>query len=313
VAKDKVTGKIVGTQSAIPIEIVDGNGKVTLTAKSEDTLVHQDFRGMDIFNKMYALLFSECEKKGIKIIWGFTTAKKPFSKLGFDTPYSISQCLMVCGFFSSLKYLSQRNPKRGLWPKFKTVALCALSKIKTAARLFVKRDLNGLEHHLIDRVTLDNSVLINNVLSSNKGHFMIKQDNHYLRWRVLENPYHQKFFGIDFTLESRKVANILFNHHTDGVWYLIQDLYSTDLDKDRKAIILNKAISILKKNNVVNLLSTWDFTHNEINKEYILIKKRIGFVNVKKGSLFVWKDLDKKSNLRPENFILSRIASEGTI
>src|SRR5882724_6335270 len=123
IAKDTQSGKIVGSQAAIPLELIDGNGIAILTAKSEDTIVHPDYRGQNIFDNMYKLLLEECANRKIKVVWGFTTAKKPFTKLGFETPYSISQSLAVFGIFSSAKYLLEYNPSNGMLATIKTIGL----------------------------------------------------------------------------------------------------------------------------------------------------------------------------------------------
>src|SRR5262245_56751663 len=69
---DRPGNKIIGTQSAIPIVFVNGAGENVLTAKSEDTFVHPEYRGHKLFDRMYDLLFEECKKRGIEYIWGFT-------------------------------------------------------------------------------------------------------------------------------------------------------------------------------------------------------------------------------------------------
>lgn len=313
VAKDIVNGRIVGTQSAIPIHLIDSENKVTLTAKSEDTLVDKNYRGMDIFNRMYDLLFAECRKKGIRIIWGFTTAQKPFSKLGFSMPYAISQCTMVFDPVVSFHYLNEKNPGKGLWPATKNLALCVLSKAKSYLR-HLQRHYHDFELAVLKPETpFNNEELAQHILSKHKNSFIIQQDIAYLGWRINNNPYHREFFGIALSKGGQPVANILFNHHLDGVWYLIQDIYAPDLSIGEKKWILNEAVKKLRSLNRVTLIRTWDFMHHQVNLDYIEVKKRMGFVHVKKGSLFVWKELIAGSGLSPENFILSRIASEGTI
>lgn len=75
---EKQGNKIIGTQSAIPMVFINGKGETVLTAKSEDTFVHPDYRGHKLFDRMYELLFSECKNAGIQYLWGFTYARKPF-------------------------------------------------------------------------------------------------------------------------------------------------------------------------------------------------------------------------------------------
>ena len=106
VAEDLAKNKIIGTQCAIPIILKKADGKEILSGKSEDTLVDPEYRGMQLFEKMYSSLFSECRKSGINYIWGFTPALKPFIKIGFEAPYLHHQSLMTINIIKSYKYLS---------------------------------------------------------------------------------------------------------------------------------------------------------------------------------------------------------------
>src|ERR1035437_8870639 len=80
-------GKIIGTQCAIPIYLENSIGEKILSGKSEDTLVDPLYRGQNIFYKLYDVLFEKCLENKIKILWDFTTAYKPFKKMGFEIPY----------------------------------------------------------------------------------------------------------------------------------------------------------------------------------------------------------------------------------
>ena len=59
---EKQGNKIIGTQSAIPMVFINGKGETVLTAKSEDTFVHPDYRG----HKLYKYLTSLNESNGLK-------------------------------------------------------------------------------------------------------------------------------------------------------------------------------------------------------------------------------------------------------
>src|SRR5882762_8315179 len=244
VAKDRQTGKVVGCQGAIPVDVITGKGETVLTAKSEDTLVHPDYRGLKIFENMYKLLFDESQKRGIQYIWGFTYAKKPFTKLGFDTPYVVSQSLMVFDIFGAARYLVRYNRTKTLWSKTKMFALCGFSKVVSLKRSFLTDShLRGISHSILEKRSVeDNNSLVGDILSGTPDHFIIKQDVNYLRWRITDNPYHDEILNVSFYLESKKVADALLNHHEDGVWYLIQDLYSTSLTEIQKTAILAKTV-----------------------------------------------------------------------
>ena len=81
---------IVGTQGYIPYRgwLKD---RAVLTCKSESTLVSPEYRGRKVFDRMYALGFDLCEQAGVDCIWGFTSAEKPFAKVGFDVSGELFQ------------------------------------------------------------------------------------------------------------------------------------------------------------------------------------------------------------------------------
>ena len=60
-------GKIVGTQAFIPIRMIDKDG-IYWTAKSEETLVDPDYRGNQLFEKMYSFLFDYAKEDGKETI-----------------------------------------------------------------------------------------------------------------------------------------------------------------------------------------------------------------------------------------------------
>jgi hypothetical protein len=81
---------LIGTQAYIPYP---GwwKDRAILTAKSESTLVSPEYRGQKVFDRMYALGFELCREAGVDCIWGFTSAEKPFAKVGFDVSGELFQ------------------------------------------------------------------------------------------------------------------------------------------------------------------------------------------------------------------------------
>jgi len=315
IAKDIDTQKIVGTQCAIPIEIINDKGNVVLTAKSEDTIVHPDYRGLNIFDNMYKLLFEKCRENGIKYLWGFTSAKKPFLKLGFEIPFIHTQSLMVFSIISAYKYLSKLNSKNSFLPLLKIFFLCFASKLISLKRLLISEkslDKNFSFSHYDKSTVKDNNQLFP---KSTYNGFWIKQNLSFLTWRIANNPYHEKIFNIYFCLNSNVVANLIFNHHKNSVWYLINDTYSAEISEEQRIAILNKSIKLLlaKEKNNVKLIRTWDFSHNDYGKNEIITRKKIGFIHLERGVSFVWKSLDESNTLNANDFILSRIATQGVV
>jgi hypothetical protein len=74
---------LIGTQAYIPYR-GRWQERAILTCKSESTLLSPSYRGQKVFERMYTLGFELCRQAGVDCIWGFTSAVKPFTKVGFD-------------------------------------------------------------------------------------------------------------------------------------------------------------------------------------------------------------------------------------
>lgn len=74
---------IVGIQAYIPLTMRFGSERV-LTGKDEDTLVHPDYRGQGILDRLYGLIIERAAQSGVAMLWGFTnTAVRPLLRNGF--------------------------------------------------------------------------------------------------------------------------------------------------------------------------------------------------------------------------------------
>jgi len=65
-------GRLIGLQGCIPI-LLRCDGQPMKSGKSEDTLVHPDYRGLGVGDRMYECLFEAARGDGVELIWGFTT------------------------------------------------------------------------------------------------------------------------------------------------------------------------------------------------------------------------------------------------
>jgi len=263
---------------------------------------------------MYALLFEKCREQGMSYLWGFTTAKKPFLKLGFEIPFDHSQSLMVRHIVAAYGYLRKLNPKNDLTARVKIVGLCLFSWFMSVRRNFNNTTLLDKTFPAVTHTTLlatGNDHLIPVVAETG---FWIKQDLPYLSWRILSNPYHPNIFNVTFRSNTGNVAHLNFNHHKDGVWYLINDVYAGLLTHAQKSAMLSKAVTLLIKDKTtqVKLIRTWDFTHNAYGRKEIGVRKQAGFVHLDRGISFVWKKLGDDL-LKPTDFNLARMASQGVI
>ncbi|MFZ1678949.1 MAG: hypothetical protein WAT91_16825, partial [Saprospiraceae bacterium] len=258
--------------------------------------------------------FEKCRESGIKYLWGFTSAKKPFLRLGFTIPFDHSQSLMVLNIFSSYKYLSSLNAKNTTSSLLKIFTLCFLSRL-----LSFKRYLPS-SHSLKNKFSFaayDKSIVKENNLIPEKKYkgYWIRQDQYYITWRIEKNPYLEGVHNVYFSSASVIVANLIFNHHKNGTWYLINDTYADGITEDEKAMMMKKSIALLSGNKQVSvhLIRAWDFRHNQHGLDELRVRKKAGFYHLDRGISFVWKSLDPDNTLDALDFNLSRLASQGTI
>ncbi len=288
VAVDTKQNRVVGTQCAIPLYVVNTSGERILTAKSEDTLVDANYRGKNIFERMYDLLFAECRKAGIVAIWGFTFAIKPFRKLGFDIPFHCDFGLIAFSAAGAYRYFDELKDKRTLTEKGKIAGLAVVSRLKYMFHFGEKANgiITKVQEHLEDQKLSD------------VESFSLLHDPKFLNWRLRTNPYPNNH--LYYSLNGQAVIC----SHTEEVSYIMY------LSPSIKEAFLNAVIADLSKR--TNVLRFWGFTHNAAGRREIEILKRAGFFFTGQGISFVWKVLDEKKSLDVTNFVLSRLAAQGT-
>ena len=311
---EKEENKIIGTQSAIPIVFTDGKGNKILTAKSEDTFVHPDYRGHKLFEKMYDLLFEECKNAGIQYIWGFTYARKPFLKLGFEIPFETLQGIFINRPLKAYKYLSGLNSSNSSGTRLKILGLCFLSKLK----VIIRNILNGFQrstYNINRSKKFNKELLINSILNSNPGLWTMDQKEEYINWRIENNPYPNNFENVSVFENDSEIylANFLFNSREKGYVYLEEILFDKSVSVSESVLMVSNSLKMIIVSSQPALIRFWGFDTNTITTSEISILKKSGFKFVKKGTAFVWKVLDNDSNkkIEPENLLLSRLFTQG--
>lgn len=303
--------KVVGTNCVIPIMLSNAKNEMILTGKSEDTLVDPEYRGQNIFNHIYDHLFKHCADKGIKSIWGYTPAKKPFQKIGFDIPFDHQQSLIVNSVITSYNYINRLNPNNGFKQKMQIFGLCVFSKLKSFMGSFAHQ--KSIYDVKSDQKAINE---VNNLVKASAGKnaelFYILQNEAFQLWRIYDNPnYHKVHTFSAYDNNKKLVGLILLNTHPNGVAYIIQSSFDASVSDKEKINILNFTVKSLFKEGI-KLIRNWHFETNLLNKEEIKLFKNANFIVLKKGIGFVWKEIHP-TNLNPNNFVLSRISTQGII
>ncbi|MES2587398.1 MAG: GNAT family N-acetyltransferase [Bacteroidota bacterium] len=304
--------KIVGTNCVIPIDLVCSDNSIIKSGKSEDTLVDPDYRGQNIFNNIYDFLFEKCKENGIKVIWGYTPAKKPFLKLGFSIPFDHKQSLVVNKLFKSYTFLSSLNKKNTKVEKAKIFGLCLFSKLKMIS--FAKnRELN--DYTLIENQKITKGVdeLIQSNLNSLESGFAINQIESFQDWRIYQNPNFFQVHTYGF-YDKNNVLKALFvlNSHSNKVAYFCQSTFSESMT-NKERIKMIKYVTKKMFNNGIVMIRNWHFDHTAVNKNEIHNFKNSNFTFLDRGISFVWKNLEESIEIDSNKFILSRISTQGVI
>jgi len=299
--------KLVGSQAAIPLSFIDSAGQLKLTAKSEDTLLDPAYRGKGLFEEMYKVLFVECKRLGMHSIWGFTYAKKPFLKIGFQIPFDTTNGVCVVQPIKAFTYLSSLNPKNGRKEKLQIATLSFVSYFK---RLII---LIGPDNHKFEFGDFSSHPeLIKDILGKTNYYFL-NQSDEYLKWRLIENPYLNSYKEIVVRNEKNNViGSFIINIRKEGFAYVEQILFAESCGEELKMVLMKQFLRFVSNQSGVSLIRFWGFDMNEINRNEINILKKSGFLFVKKGTGFVYFPLLKESP-NADQIILSRLYTQGNI
>jgi hypothetical protein len=297
--------KIVGTQCAIPYYIITKDNKEILTAKSEDTLVSPNHRGKHIFDNMYKLLIDECKKNNIAFLWGFTYADKPFKKMGFEIPYKSTMGILAIRPVKAANYFHTVTSNKSFTSYLKILALTHYSftkflclKISSAKKIILS----------FEDVALNNSEL--NYLKHDEL-FGIKLDNKFLNYRINSNAYNSNYKTVNWIENGILKGSIRYIITKENVGFIIHAHFNKDLSEKESLLFLR---NVILKTNLASccVIRLWGFTHNIQNSNEVLLFKSAQFVFLRRGISFVGLQLDKNKSVPFSNFVLSRMASQGT-
>jgi len=309
-ALNEDNGAIIGIQAGIPIIFINANGEEILTVKSEDTLLDIDacaaLGRRDVFKDLYTFFIEECRNRSASCIWGFTWVLRSLQRVGCDVPFRVGQKILVLKPSRSYRFLSKLNPKNTLWEKLMIILMVLVSRIKSVQTIFTIFDRTSLK---MDEFILCNTVLFKEI-SGNTQVVFIKQDEQFMRWRLKENPYKLDYQVLNFTENASLRAQVVFSLNQEGQAYIEQMLFAPGLKTREKRSMIKSVVKRLQRLNASHI-RFMVFDRNKINREESELLTCSGFLSIKPGMGFIFKNLDDQELIKPDQILFSRLFTQG--
>ncbi len=279
VAKDG--GRIVGTQALIPITMVGPDGDI-YTAKSEETLIDPSMRGRGVFQKMYDLLFKYTSEHGIKAIWGFTPAYKPFMSVGFNVPGSTAQLLLP---FSSQAVSAYGDHLGGGVRRIGLTVATGSIAAYSAVRLALSRRTDALQLKVLDAAPLEGDSLCRAFVAS-WGGVTILRDAKYLEWRYFRNPFVRATL-IGAYRENQLLGWMAYAMDENSVGYIVDAIVPKhEYALDALTALMAGSARALRAAGAVAVRS-WSVNAHPFDLLFAATAKKLGFISVKRGEPIV--------------------------
>ena len=295
IAKDKTTDIIIGSQAAIPFDLVRKTKSAFKTAKSEDTLIHPDYRGQEISTKMYDLLFKECNAQGIAYLWGFSALDRPFLRAGFEIPCHIQQGYFPLSSIADSKAFFKKT--KGASSLKDKLLINGLSQWATLNARWKQNKGSSLESF---------EVKINYGTPFISSALHLDQSDAFRKWRFVSHPAYEQSISYALVKGDVVLGQLDFSFQENEA-QLIQSFFKEDLSSEDCIAFLHLVMEKLREEEMV-MISTWCFDLNVENQRQLDLFKRAGFLVLNRGMHFVWKVLEKGEEIgvQTDEVLLSR-------
>jgi hypothetical protein len=279
---DNDTGKIIGHHGLIPVKL-SVYGKTILAGKTENTVMHPQYRGKGIYYP-FEVKFVEEAKDRFQLL--FTTAGlaeqgKVRIKLGYAAVGGYAHYIK-CTSSSHLNAMLANIIAERIHNKLMATVLIIASKLASLA----------LMPSFSKKVTIDESIKLEKVHTietiadeldrfweRNKDNFGITADRNsqYLKWRIFDNPnVNYEFF---LAVKNDDIVGYLIANSNEEMGVkgkVITDIVADDNNEVTFNSILYRATEIFKERGIHIIYFTTLSSHNFLNRAML----RNGFVSL---------------------------------
>ena len=259
-------GKIVGARPFLPAEMWLGGEKIK-TAQHCDTMVHPDYQGKGIFNRMGQFAIRYLKDNGYALSYGFPgpMSRPGFLKQGYRIVAETENVFRVVHPQKLLSYKLGNNPLAGGLGFFYNALLNTEAKKTT-------RFSDSLQVELFDRFT-DDLKDVDDI--RDKSGINLVRSERYLRWRFDKHPDHNYRYVIakrDGKLWGYAVVSV--QQQPNGlVNGLIVDYLVKNKDLACFRVLIDKCLNELGKSES-DILLVWAFNEPKLREQLL---KYFGF------------------------------------
>lgn len=316
-------GKIIGTQAFIPIRMIDRGG-IFWTAKSEETLVDPNYRGKQLFEKMYRLLFDYAQEHKFRYIWGFTPAVKAFDRLAFAVPgktrqlfvpFSVRCVSALLDKKQSGSDAKQTQSLRGLVAK----SLCLIARGVSQIQLSTTRRPRITDVRIETMTACDEQTgEVCKRFIEEWGGATIYRDKEYLSWRIFNNPYNRCTVKGVYR-DAQLLGWIAYTIGDDSMGYVVDIMVAPPAGvackvEDIITLLLLEAVNGTRKMGATGIRG-WQVNNHPFDLLVAKASRRLGFFAIPKGHAVVIYEFDaqKRGEIlnRFDDWYVTRIFTEG--
>jgi hypothetical protein len=304
-------GEILGTQALMPITMIDERGEFP-TAKSEETLLDPALRGMNMFGRMYELLFERAQTVGIRAIWGFTSAVKPFEKVGFTVPAQTSQLFFPVSSRALGLLAGSEGNARSRALRFAFAPARAYSLTRLAAG---RRPVAGVRLETLDAAPAEAGELSRRFIGL-WGGTTIHRDEPFLRWRLFANPYLRPVVRAAYQGDAL-VGWIAYATDNDSMGYIVDVMAAPTGGREATPsvvrMLLRDATIALQRMGALGIRA-WTVTRHPFDRVVVRAASRLGFYRIGRGEPMVLRLMSGAADgsMRDiDNWYITRIYTQG--
>ena len=300
--------QIIATQGMIPIYIYV-RGRRLLSGKSESTLLHPKYRGGGLFQNLYEFAVSLCKAKGMKCIWGYTSAVKAFRRFQFRIYEDV--------MYASVSILDLRCALAGVHEQnidmmkkvVRSLALFLSWLYASMLRVTCRSSSRGLlvRERLADQQDIAN--LYERLENRCPDLIHISLGERYLRWRIYNHPIFK--YRTYFVYENDLLRAYAFVNTHDRRMAYLTDLTFESVNAGK--FLLQRVLNEMRAE-AIGAVTFWGNKRNPIIKRTFKLLQGFGFLRRRTSMHFVLRNLsfgDEESLLDVTNWYMNGLWTEG--